>query len=256
MDNTVTELLPGQDRLLLAGGSFGTRFARAFQELNKDWGQLIGGGIKRNDAGLPLISSAGEFVNDPDKHWGSIVPTVTGGLVNTFTYKSLMVNFNIGYQFGGKFFSLSEQWGHFSGLLAATAATNDRGFNVRDAVADGGGVHVVGVDAADERTPVDRYLDAQTYFHQFYFNQVAEPFIHSLSFIKLREISIGYKIPTGNIGIGNWVKGATISLLARNPLLIYRETENFDPSEISGLQGEDGQYPGTRSIGFNLKLNF
>src|SRR5690606_11655560 len=54
INNPVTELLPGQDRLLLSGGAFGTRFARAFQELGEDWGQLIGGGIKRNDAGLPL----------------------------------------------------------------------------------------------------------------------------------------------------------------------------------------------------------
>ena len=32
-----------QKRVLLAGGAFGTRFARAFQELGSDWGQLIGG---------------------------------------------------------------------------------------------------------------------------------------------------------------------------------------------------------------------
>ncbi|MGI8600480.1 MAG: SusC/RagA family TonB-linked outer membrane protein [Chitinophagaceae bacterium] len=256
LNNKVVELLPGQDRLLLAGGSFGTRYARAFQVLGEDWGQLIGGGIARNDEGQPLINTSGMFVRDADKRWGSIVPKVTGGLVNTFAYKNLSFNFNIGYQFGGKFFSLSDSWGHYSGLFEATAATNDRGFNVRDAVEDGGGVKVVGVDATDGKTPVSTYVDAVTYFQQFYAAQIAEPFIHSLSFIKLREISIGYAIPTGKIGIGSWMKGATFSLISRNPLLLYRETESFDPSEISGLQGEDGQYPGTRSLGFNIKFNF
>ena len=257
--NPVKELIPGQDRILLAGGAFGTRFARAFQEKGKDWGQLIGGGIKRNEDGLPLIdttmSGGALYINDADKHWGSVVPKITGGLVNTLTFKNFTFNFNIDYQFGGKFFSLSEMWGHFSGLLEGTAATNDKGMNVRDAVSDGGGVHVVGV-AADGKTPVDMYVDAQTYFHSFYFSQVGEPFVHSLSYVKLREVSIGYRIPVDKMSIGRWFKGATASIISRNPLLIYRETRSFDPSEISGLQGENGQYPGTRSLGFNLKLNF
>lgn len=261
MDNKVTELLPGQDRLLLAGGSFGSNYARAFQVLGKNWGQLIGGGIKRNEAGLPLvdpnITGGALYVADADKEWGSVVPHITGGLVNTLTYKNLTFNFNIDYQVGGKFFSLSESWGHFSGLLEATAATNDKGFNVRDAVADGGGVHVVGVNKDDGRTPVDIYVDAQTYFHSFYFGQIAEPYIHSLTYVKLREASLGYNIPVGKIGrMGQVFKGANFSIVARNPLIIYRETQNFDPSEISGVQGEDGQYPGTRALGFNLKLNF
>jgi TonB-linked SusC/RagA family outer membrane protein len=261
ISNPVQELLPGQDRILLAGGSFGTRFARAFQEVNYDWGQLIGGGIKRNEAGLPLIDESmtggALYVADVDRHWGSVVPKMTGGLVNTLTYKGLTLNFNIDYQFGGKFFSLSEMWGHFSGLLEATAATNDKGMNVRDAVVDGGGVHVVGVSAADGKTPVDIYVPAQEYYHSFYYSQIAEPFVHSLSFVKLREVSLGYRVPTGKLGkVGNVIKGATVSVVARNPVLLYRETQNFDPSEISAIQGEDGNMPGTRSIGVNFKFNF
>jgi hypothetical protein len=256
LSNEVSDFPEGQTQLLLSGGSFGTRFARAFQEDGKDWGQLIGGGIMRNDDGLPLLDASGLYVRDATRHWGSVVPHITGGLVNTLTYKGFLMNFNIDYQVGGQFFSLSEMWGHYSGLLAATAATNDRGFNVRDAVADGGGVHVVGVSAVDERTPVDMYIDAQTYFHQFYNAQIAEPFIHSLTFIKLREISLGYQIPVQKLNLERIVKGASVSLVARNPWLLYRETESFDPSEISGVFGEDGQFPGTRSLGFNLKLNF
>lgn len=255
--NPIVELLPGQNRILLAGGAFGTRFARAFHELGQDWGQLIGGGIARNEDGLPLLDASGMYVRDADKHYGSVVPKMTGGLVNTFYYKGFTFNFNIDYQFGGKFFSLSEMWGHYSGLLESTAATNDKGMNVRDAVSDGGGVHVVGVAAADGKTPVDMYVDAQTYYHQFYSSQIAEPFVHGLSFVKLREVSLGYRVPVAKLGrVGNVLKGATISLVARNPLLLYRETESFDPSEISGLQGEDGNMPGTRSLGINFKFNF
>jgi hypothetical protein len=203
-----------------------------------------------------LLDASGLFVADADKHWGSVVPKTTGGIINNFTYKDFSVNFNLDYQVGGKFFSLSEQWGHYSGLLAATAYNNDKGKNIRDAIPDGGGVHVSGVQAADGKTPVDMYIDAQTYFHQFYNNRIAEPYIHSLTFVKLREVAIGYQIPVQKLKIDRTFKSIQFSLVSRNPLLIYRETKSFDPSEISAVQGEDGQYPGTRSLGFNLKFNF
>jgi hypothetical protein len=56
--------------------------------------------------------------------------------------------------------------------------------------------------------------------------------------------------------LGKFVQGATISLVARNPWLIYAQNRDFDPSELAGTFGENGQFPGTRSIGFNLKLQF
>jgi TonB-linked SusC/RagA family outer membrane protein len=256
--NKVVSIYQNQQRVLLSGGAFGTRFARAFQELNSDWGQLIGGGIKRNADGLMVINPAtGRFIRDLDKHWGSVVPKTTGGILNTITYRDFVLNFSLDYQIGGKFFSLSENWGYFSGLLEETAATNDRGKNVRDAVADGGGVHVVGVSSVDEKTPVDMYVEAFDYFHQFYFGQIAEPFIHDLTFVKVREASLGYRIPVRKIGnISKYIQGATFSVITRNPWIIHRDSKNFDPSEISGVFGENGQLPSTRSIGASLKLSF
>ena len=263
LDNTVERLAPGVPSYTLSGGAFGSRFARAFHIEGKQWGMLKGGGIKRNDQGLPLITTnlfsggPGWFVNDPDKEWGSIVPKITGGLQNMFNYKNWNLGVTIDYQFGGKFFSLTEQWGAFSGLLDMTAGLNDKGKNVRDDVANGGGVRVVGVDAADGRTPVDIYISAYDYYHQFYFQRVAEPFIHDLTYIKLREVALGYTIPVNKMGrFGRTFQGANLSLIARNPWLIHRKTENFDPSEVSYNYGEEGQLPGTRSLGLNLKLNF
>ena len=261
LDNEVIEIFEGgaqpTTQILLSGGSFGSRFARAFQVKGEDWGQLIGGGIKRNADGAMVVTPAGLYVRDANKKWGSVVPKATGGLINSFTYKDFVLNLSLDYQVGGKFFSLSESWGWFSGLLEETAATNDRGKNVRDAVADGGGVHVVGVSSVDEKTPVDIYVDAFTYFHQFYTRQIAEPFIHDLTFVKIREASLGYRIPVKKIGaISKWFQGATISVISRNPWIIHRDSKNFDPSEISGVFGEDGQLPGTRSFGASLKLTF
>jgi len=256
--NPVKNLYQNQQRVLLAGGSFGTRFARAFQELGSDWGQLIGGGIKRNAEGLMVVDpNTGYYIRDLDKHWGSVVPKATGGFINTLTYKNFVLNFSLDYQIGGKFFSLSESWGWFSGLFAETASINDKGNNVRDPVANGGGVHVVGVSSVDEKTPVDKYISGFNYYHQFYTRQIAEPFIHDLTYVKIREASLAYRIPVNKIGnLSKAMQGATISLIARNPWIIYRDSKNFDPSEISGVQGEDGQLPGVRGLGASIRFVF
>ena len=256
--NPIKNLYQDQQRVLLAGGAFGTRFARAFQELGSDWGQLIGGGIKRNVDGLMVVDpNTGYYIRDLDKHWGSVVPKATGGFINTLSYKNFVLNFSLDYQIGGKFFSLSESWGWFSGIFAETAETNDKGNNVRDAVANGGGVHVVGVSSVDEKTTVDKYISGFNYYHQFYSRQIAEPFIHDLTYVKIREASLAYRIPVNKIGnLSKVFQGASISLIARNPWIIYRDAKNFDPSEISGVQGEDGQLPGVRSVGASLKFVF
>ena len=263
LDNKVKALAPGLTSYTLAGGSFGTRFARAFHFVGEQWGMLRGGGIKRNADGQPLITTngfsggLGWYQGDATKDWGSVVPKLTGGLQNFFSYKNFNLGLTFDYQFGGRFFSLSEQWGTFSGLMDNTAGLNDKGNPIRDAVSAGGGVRVTGVDARDGRTPVDVYVDAYDYFHQFYYQQIAEPFVHKLSYAKLRELSLGYSIPTNKLGkFGKSIQGASVSLTARNLFFIFRDSKNFDPSEISGVQGEDGQMPGARTIGFNVKVSF
>lgn len=263
LDNKVRALAPGLTSYTLAGGSFGTRFARAFHFVGQQWGMLRGGGIARNAQGQPLITTngfsggLGWYQADANKDWGSVVPKLTGGLQNFFSYKNFNLGLTFDYQFGGRFFSLSEQWGTFSGLMDKTAGLNDKGNPIRDAVSAGGGVRVTGVDARDGRTPVDVYVDAYDYFHQFYYQQIAEPFVHKLSYAKLREFSLGYSIPTNKLGkFGKSIQGASVALTARNLFFIFRDSKNFDPSEISGVQGEDGQMPGARTIGFNVKVSF
>jgi TonB-linked SusC/RagA family outer membrane protein len=259
--NPVTEIVEGQTRIQPSGwaGAFGSRYATAYQVLNKDWGQLIGGGFSKSTDGKPLIDpTTGLYVTgDQNYDWGSVVPKITGGLQNLFTYKNISLNISLDYQFGGKFFSLTESWGMYSGLLDYTASTNDRGKNVRDPLAEGGGVHVTGVSSVDGKTPIDMYVDGFTYFHQFYSKKVAEPFVHDLSYVKLREVSLGYNLPVKKWNItGKWLQNANFSVIARNLWLIYSATKNFDPAEISGVYGEDGQLPSVRSLGVNLSLTF
>jgi hypothetical protein len=145
-------------------------------------------------------------------------------------------------------------WGTFSGLTARTAVLNDEGLPIRDAVADGGGVHVFGVN--DKGEEVDYYVEGQDYYHQFYTNDVYDEHVYDLSFFKLREASISYFIPVQKMGIGNVISKAEFSIVGQNVWLIYAQTRDFDPSEVSRAGGETGQFPGVRSFGANLKLSF
>lgn len=236
------------------GSVWGSTMPTLIHIEGKRWGQIYGNGIKRIN-GQPVLNSSGFYVNDPNVDFGSVLPKHTGGIQNMFTvYKNFTVSANIDWQVGGKFVSLSNMWGSYSGLTARTAGLNDKGNPLRDPVSAGGGVHTQGVDATGK--PVDYYVDAQEYYHNLYNNKTFDEFVYDLTFVKLREVSIGYNIPVKKLGWDKTIKNANFSVVARNPVLIYSKTKDFDPSEVDALEGETGQLPGTRGFGFNLTIGF
>ncbi len=256
LDNKVVELAPGVDQINVSGGvNFsGITTPLVVHQKGQTWGMLIGGGKKYID-GQVVLNSDGSYVKEENVKFGSVLPTFTGGVQNSFTFKGFMLNVNIDYQKGGKFFSLSDMWGSYSGLLLRTAVLNDKGNPIRDAVADGGGIHMIGID--ESKNKVDVYVEAQDYFHNMVSANVYDEFIYDLTFVKLRELSLGYQVPMNRVGsLNRYFQNISISLIARNPWLIYATTKDFDPSEIANVYGEKGQFPGTRSFGFNVRLGF
>ncbi|MGC4103066.1 SusC/RagA family TonB-linked outer membrane protein [Ferruginibacter sp.] len=259
LKNTVISLIPGINRTAaISSGQAGTA-AYVVNEVGNEWGQLIGRGILYDKTtGLPSVDKNGMFVADPTlKHFGSVLPNYTGGVQNSFTlFKNFTMNVNIDFSVGGVFFSLSKYYGYATGMYAETAVLNDKGMSVRDRVSDGGGVHVYAYDTTSKKA-IDTYVQGGAYFRQFaYSTSIVEPFIYSLTYVKLRELSIGYKLPISRLNLSKYIQNAEFSITARNPLLLYTKAKGFDPSEISTNYGEDGQLPGTRSLGVNLKIGF
>ncbi len=241
----------------VANVAFGA-LPQLYHEVGMRWGQLIATGIERNASGVPIVLENGLYKPSTNVvHFGSGLPRQTGGMQNTFTFlKNFSLAVNVDYSFGGKFASLSNAFGSYSGLLERTAVTNDRGANVRDAVENGGGVKVVGVNEADE--PVEYYVDAREYYQGIFGNSTLDEFIYDLDFIKLRELSFGYELPVQKWNLNRFgVQNAHFSIIGRNLWLIHDKTNGeFDPSEISGVVGETAQLPGTRGWGFNLRVSF
>jgi len=269
-NKTIINTLPGDMKTMEAPGmsSGGTTpmsssanrpafgFVAMEHKLGEEWGQLRGTGFAFDDKGNHILDpTTGLYAIETNKYFGSVLPDFTGGFVNSFSYKGLSLVASVDFQQGGQFFSLSEMWGTYSGLFKETAGLNDKGKPKRDAVADGGGIHVVGVDETGET--VDMYAEAHDYFTQWYGNRLAEPFIHDASYIKLRELGLSYQLPQK--WVGKIFKGATIGVVSRNVWLIAVAKDNkhkWDPSELAQTYGENSQVPGTRSYGVNVKLKF
>ncbi|WP_294082277.1 SusC/RagA family TonB-linked outer membrane protein [Proteiniphilum sp. UBA5384] len=225
-----------------------------------DWlrdknGNLI---LEKLDAGdpdgdvYPIVDSENQT-----KDLGVAQPDFTGGFSTSLNYKGFMLSAALDFSFGGEIVSWTNLWGNSSGILKKTAGLNDRGKPLRDPVSEGGGVHLTGVDA--DGKPLDGYIDAQVYYQDIY-PQVWAPSVYDASYVKLREISIGYELPKTFLNktkLG--LNAASISFVAQNPWLIYSGTPNIDPSETSGADYdyvEGGQSISTRSYGVTINLTF
>nr|WP_321410149.1 SusC/RagA family TonB-linked outer membrane protein [uncultured Carboxylicivirga sp.] len=257
--NSVIEVLPGDLTSIDApGGSDDWGFVLTTHELGNKWGQLRGRSIRLDDNGNKVINAeTGLYDYETGQYFGSILPDFTGGLLNNFTlFDMVTLSAAIDFQKGGNFFSLTEMWGEYSGLLEETVGMNDQGNPMRDPVDAGGGIHVVGVDT--DGNPYDGYVEAQTYFGQFQSNTIASEFIHDASYIKLRDVSVTFTVPQKVLS-STFISNASIGFVGRNLWLISVSKDNihgWDPSELSQPYGENAQLPGTRSYGFNVKLTF
>lgn len=224
----------------------------------KEWGQMRGVGIQRID-GKPVIDPlTGLYLYQEDVDFGSVLPLYNGGFFNSISYKGITLSASVDFQNGGKYFSFTDFNGKYSGLNKETAGINDKGINVREPVANGGGVHVYGVTSNGKA--YDTYVNAFDYYKQFNkgdANNIWDYSIFDASYIKLREVSASYELPVKKMGnLSKTVKRANISFVVRNLWMIYTANKNIDPTEIAETYAENGQLPGTKSYGINLKLVF
>ncbi len=135
---------------------------------------------------------------------------------------------------------------------AETAGLNELGKPKRDDPASGGGILLDAV--TDEGKPNTIRVDAQNLYENWLF-ALNERWIYDKTYVKLREVSFGYSLPKRILG--NLVKSVNVSLIARNPLLIYSAVGGgIDISESETIWYEGGQLPPVRSFGVNVRFGF
>ena len=86
--------------------------------------------------------------------------------------------------------------------------------------------------------------------------------VEDASFIRLKQVTISYDIPTKKLGLGGLFKSANVYVTGNN-LLLLSDFSLGDP-EVNFYSGEEdlrkgvysGQYPYTRSFTAGIKLDF
>jgi len=252
--NKIESLYPGLDNFPYDSfGYTGTPRINVERRVGQEWGSIVTTGIKRNADGVALINDDGTPILEDNHNLGTFVPDLTGGLTTSVTYKQFTVGASMDFQIGGKLFSVTRGNTFGSGLAEETAGLNDKGNPKRDSPANGGGILIPGVRASDGQ-PNTTYIGAQDYY-EGYIPYAWEEQTYKATYVKLREVSIGYTLPAS---FASKIKAsrASLTLVARNPWLIYTAVPGIDPSESAGSWIEGGQLPGTRTIGLNLKVTF
>jgi len=225
------------------GGSYGDLIAYRWQT-NPNTGQYV-----VSAAGLPVQTTGLEYV-------GNFNPRYLLGLTNSFNYKGITLRLLVDGRIGGVATSGTEMNLAFSGIPEVTAQHRE------------GGWVLPGVTAAGEQntTPIRAEQFWQTVSGKRY--GWGEFFTYDATNFRVRELSVGYRIPLPKM----FIKTAQLSFVARNLFWIYRGSSIldipglgkrkmwFDPDVNLGngnFQGvEYGTLPSNRTVGLNLKLSF
>ena len=266
LKNEVVSIAEGLDYLNLQNAPFRVK-SGAFT--GSAYPIIYGTGFVYDDEGNKLINpSTGYYAASPIKPIGNATPNFTAGLTNSFSFKGFDMSILIDMQRGGHMYYTSYMWGMYSGLLAETAIQD--GIDIRE-----NGVTIDGYygkyDAATKKfiyttatgavstTPVKNTssLDAESW-GVYHYDQNDESNVFSTDYIKLREVRLGYTIPSKFTGP---IKQLRVSAFGRNLAIFGAATQHFDPEYLqmagSNAQGIEGGYiPSTRSYGFSLSFNF
>jgi outer membrane receptor protein involved in Fe transport len=261
-NNKVLELYTGTDNIRLTS-LFGVALDA---RVGEPYGTLMGTTYERDADGNYLTDGGVYIPTDTVTSLGSVLADFTGGVSTTLRYKGFSLFALIDFQKGGRLFSLSNQWGMYSGTLAQTA---ENGIRENGIVVEGNEVLV------DDATG-DYILDANGNYQtngvantdtigaqsHFFLNQgyiINEASVFDASYVKLREIRLTYTFPK------SWFESAPIrdlslSIVGRNLAILHRNIPNVDPEAAlnsGNVQGfEGGQLPSERSIGVNLSVKF
>ncbi|WP_287828167.1 SusC/RagA family TonB-linked outer membrane protein [Bacteroides sp.] len=268
--NKLVRLTDDQDSYQIYWMGFSTR-VYSYAEVGKPIGVIRGSTWKKDENGNIILakrstpSSLGEYIPQLDtsaqKELGNVQPDLTGGFSTSLRFKDFRLGASFDFQVGGNIVSITNMFGEGSGLLRGTDGLNDKGKELRAPVSEGGGVRIDGVvqNANGEYEPVTTYIDAN-YYYQSRKSLIFEDYVYDASYLKMRELSLTYDVPSSLLRKLNWgIKRASVSFIAQNPWLIYSSVPNIDPSESGGATSgyiEGGQAASTRSFGCTVSLTF
>ncbi len=242
-------------------------------KVGENFGSIVGPDFKRNNAGQILIDpSTGLPEYDKSNHvLGNASWKWTGGITTTLTYKNLSLNAIFDVKVGADLYSMSARASYESGKAKETLAGREDWYKSEEqrqeaGIAKGsaswkptGGYIAPGVIDNGDGTyrKNDIYVNPEDYWMNVCRN-APSMFIYDNSYVKCRELTLSYNIPQ------QWLKkainGLTISLVARNPFIVWKNIPNIDPdsnyNNTTGMGLEYGSLPSRKSYGISVNVKF
>ena len=240
---------------------------------------FYGNGFVRTPDGKMVIDPAsGEYVRYSDlgspaqKIYGHSDPDWQWGLINTLSYKNLVLRFQFDGVVGGVLTDYVRQKTLQGGrhIEAATGALGAARPSDEANVAayTGQGVNLTG--AAIQLDPITGAVTNMKNLQQSTntSKSLVQPFVYqaasiydlttiSKTYVKLRELTLSYKVPKKTFGKNSAISDASISLVGRNLLYFFPSRyKDLDVDQYTQDAGSTLQTPTTRSFGFNLNFSF
>ena len=247
-ENRVIKLHPDIKQIFLQS-DVSSRAIIIVAEEGELYGNLYGRDFKYDAQGRLLVDTTGLPTRGEQKNTllGNYQPKYTMGISNTLSFKGFSFSFLIDIRKGGVFYSQSVASMHANGNAKGTLAYRDGGLIVDGVLANG--------------AKNTRAITAQQYWTSVagFEPRGASLFTYDASNTRLREVTLGYSIPTSVLGKLPF-RTVRIDLVGRNLWLIKSHIPGVDPESAfstTNAQGwEHGAYPSTKSYGVNLKLEF
>ena len=263
----VKELAPGVQRIYFNGDN--NMPVRVGAVVGGKLGDIYANNLmKRNDAGQVIVNAQGlpqpatgngnleqYLLSNPI---GNIQPDLLMSVTPSLTFKGISLTAMFDMRFGGSIMSVSEG-------MATSVGTSERTLNrgeykeisgVKDyymvvpGVKEGGSINDIPVSAQAYYSTIGIYKSQKGY---------AEEFIHSASYIKLKELSLGYSFPQRMLKKTPFT-ALKLSFVARNLCFLMKHTPGnpdggYDTTMFS--QALDfAAVPYTRTFGFSINVGF
>ncbi len=258
----VLDLPDGLDKIQIARAPFGGAYVNA--SVGDPYQMLWGYDFVYDQNGSKVIDESTGFyaTNGELVPIGSALPDYNMGIRNAFSYKNFDFSALIDIQKGGNYYSLTHMWAMYSGMDEKTAMATSNGNTIRE-----DGIVLDGVIATaydnDGNVTSSRANDiniSAVDYGEYHYHGNGTPSATSIfdaSYVKLREITLGYTLPH----ITSFIRNARVSVYGRNLAVWGLGNKGIDPESTVGGSGnvqglEGGIMPATRTFGLNLNLTF
>ena len=284
-NNIVEKLANGATELLHA--DYDGNAAQLRSVVGQPMGDFYVHPIATNSKGESIINPDGLYKVDADKmiKVGNAMPKVVGGFFNTFNFKGISLDILTDFRFGGHVMPTGINWMISRGLLEESTKFMDAASGgLSYYVANGKGIQTTAskgpngetvyndgmlMPGVTEKGEPNTNVISQAYYYWNTYNWGGpqyssaryELYVQKNSYIKLRELTLGYTLPA-NIASKIGAKRINVSVFGRNLLYFYRTIKDMDAEQLTAgsrwfqTLNNAGTNPATRTAGVMLRASF